>query len=84
MARTLRARYRDERLAPVHWDDPAFWNVEARPEERCQYLAVELDIVATNGRTALRGDVTSCCLASYPWTCGRLQGHIRTSNPAGR
>ena len=40
IAALLRDRFRDGVPVPARWDDPLFWNVEASPEDRCQYLAV--------------------------------------------
>lgn len=39
IAAVLRRRKYDH-LQAATWDDPRFWNVEANPEERCQYLAI--------------------------------------------
>src|ERR1700754_4530057 len=38
--RQLAAQFDPGRFAPVAWDDPLFWNVEASSEERSQLFAV--------------------------------------------
>jgi hypothetical protein len=40
VASLLEERFRAGTPAPAAWDDPLYWNVDASPDNRCQYLAV--------------------------------------------
>jgi len=40
IAELLSHRSANELYSPARWDDPLYWNVEATPADRCQYLAI--------------------------------------------
>ena len=40
IATLLHDRFQGETSTVAKWDDPLFWNIEASPAERCQFLAI--------------------------------------------